>query len=254
MMNLFFAAALVLGASPSENRAAIQAEIDAVAAKGGGRVEIPAGEWLTGSLELKSGVELHLARGAVLKGSAARTDYNADDVFPENPSNAGEEWSGGHLVYAYRAKDIAITGGGTIDGNGPAFFGDCQYNWRPLGYKYGIKLFPTDREWFRPGFMVALFQCRNIRIEDVTLANTPCWTCHIRCSDGVAIRGVTIDADRTIANSDGFSIDCTRNVTVEKCVIKTGDDGFAIRASCRHHAVTNVCENIAVRDCDVWSC
>ena len=247
-------AALALGTSPAANRAAIQKEIDAAAARGGGRVTIPAGTWMTGSLRLKDGVELHLEKGAVLKGSTDRTDYNPDDVFPENPSSAGEEWSGGHLVWAYKAKDIAITGGGTIDGNGGAFFGDCQYNWWPLGYKYGIKLFPTDREWFRPGFMVALFQCRNIRLEGVTLANTPCWTCHIRCSDGVAIKGVTIDADRTIANSDGFSIDCTRNVTVEKCVIKTGDDGFAIRASCRHHAATNVCENISVRDCDVWSC
>ena len=254
MMNLFFAAALALGASPAENRAAIQKEIDAVSAAGGGRVVIPAGEWTTGSLELKSGVELHLAKGAVLKGSIARTDYNADDVFPENPSSAGEEWSGGHLVYAYKAKDVAITGEGTLDGNGPAFFGDCQFNWWSPGYKYGIKLFPKDREWFRPGFMVAFFMCKGIRLEGVTLANTPCWTCHIRCSDGVAIRGVTVDADRTIANSDGFSIDCTRNVTVEKCVIRTGDDGFAIRASCGCHAATNLCENIVVKDCDVWSC
>ena len=254
MMNLLFAAALALGASPSENRAAIQREIDAMSAAGGGRVTIPAGIWPTGSIELKNGVELHLAKGAVLKGSTEQADYNADDVFPENFHSVGEEWSGGHLVYAYRAKDIAITGEGTIDGNGGAFFGDCQYNWWHPGYKYGIKLFPTDRDWFRPGPMVAFFLSQNIRLEGVTLANTPCWTCHIRCSDGVAIRGVTIDADRTIANSDGFSIDCTRNVTVEKCTIRTGDDGFAIRASCAHHAATNFCENIAVRDCDVWSC
>ena len=248
------ASRLALGRSPSENRAAIQREIDAVSAAGGGRVTIPAGEWLTGSLELKDGVELCVPKGAVLRGSTDRNDYNRDDVFPENPSSAGEEWSGGHLVWAYGAKDIAITGGGTIDGNGPAFFGECQYHWRFPYYKYGIKLFPTDREWFRPGFMVALFQCRGVRLEDVTLANTPCWTCHIRCSDGVAIRGVTVDADRTIANSDGFSIDCTRNVTVEKCVVRSGDDSFAIRAACDRHAATNLCENIVVRDCDVWGC
>ena len=254
MIQLILAATLSLGSAADANRAAIQQAVDETAAQGGGKVVIPAGIWPTGSIELKSGVELHLEKGATLKGSTKRSDYNADDVFPGNPSSVGEEWSGGHLVWAYRAKDIAITGEGTIDGNGGAFFGDCQYNWWPLGYKYGIKLFPIDREWFRPGFMVALFQCKGIRLEGVTLANTPCWTCHIRCSDGVAVRGVTIDADRTIANSDGFSIDCTRNVTVEKCVIKTGDDGFAIRASCRLHAGTNVCENISVRDCDVWSC
>ena len=127
LMNFLFSAVLVLGESPSENRAAIQREIDAVAAGGGGRVTIPAGEWVTGSIELKSGVELHVPKGAVLRGSTSRTDYNPDDVFPENPSSAGEEWSGGHLIYAYKASDVAITGGGTIDGSGPAFFGECQY-------------------------------------------------------------------------------------------------------------------------------
>ena len=248
-------AALALGTSPAENRTAIQKEVDAVSAKGGGRVEIPAGVWPTGSIELKSGVELHLAKGAVLKGSADRADYNADDVFPENFHSVGEEWSGGHLVYAYRAHDIAITGEGTIDGNGGAFFPEeCQWNWVGNAYKYGIKLFPTDREWFRPGPMIAVFLSRNVRIEGVTLANTPCWTCHVRCSDGFTAKGVTIDADRTIANSDGFSIDCTRNVKIEKCTIKTGDDSIAVRASCRHHAVTNFCENVEIRDCDIWSC
>ena len=255
MTNILLAAALALGTSPAGNRAAIQGEIDAASAAGGGRVTIPAGTWATGSLELKSGVELHLEKGAVLKGSVDPKDYNADDAFPENFHSVGEEWSGGHLVWARAAKDIAITGEGVIDGNGGAFFPrECQYQWGGLGYKYGIKLFPTDREWFRPGPMVAIFLSKGIRIEGVTLANTPCWTCHIRCSDGVTVRNVTIDADRTIANSDGFSIDCTRNVTIEKCVIKTGDDGFAIRASCPRHAATNVCENIAVRDCEVWSC
>ena len=97
MMNLLFAAVLALGASPSENRAAIQREIDAASAAGGGRVTIPAGIWPTGSIELKSGVELHLAKGAVLKGSTKQADYNADDVFPENFHSVGEEWSGGHL-------------------------------------------------------------------------------------------------------------------------------------------------------------
>ena len=247
-------AALTLGASPSENRKAIQREIDAVAAAGGGRVTIPVGEWTTGTIELKSGVELHLPKGAVLRGSVNSSDYNADDTFPENFHSVGEEWSGGHLILGYKVENVALTGEGVIDGNGGAFFGDCQFNWNFPHYKYGIKLFPLDREWFRPGPMVAFFLSKGIRIEGVTLANTPCWTCHIRCSDGVAIRGVTIDADRTIANSDGFSIDCTRNVTVEKCVIKTGDDGFAIRASCKRHAATNFCENITVRDCDVWSC
>ena len=254
MIQFILAATLSLGSAADANRVAIQRAVDEAAAKGGGKVAIPAGTWPTGSIELKSGVELHLEKGATLKGSTKPSDYNADDVFPENFHSVGEEWSGGHLVYGYKAENVAITGEGVIDGSGPDFFGEVEITgWFPW-YKYGLKLHPIDRSWFRPGPMVAFFLSRNIRFEDVTLANTPCWTVHIRCCDGFKARGVKILADRTIANSDGFSIDCTRNVEIERCTVKTGDDSFAIRASCRHHAETNVCEHIRVRDCDVSSC
>lgn len=243
-----------LNSSSGENRRMIQRAVDDLAAKGGGRIEIPRGIWTVGSIEMKSGVELHLCKGAVLKGSVSPTDYNANDAFPGNFWSDSEEWSGGHLVYGHDVTDVAITGEGTIDGNGPSFFDECDEESHWPGYKYGLKLHPVDRIWFRPGPMVAFFRSKDIRIEDVKLVRTPCWTCHVRCCDGVTFRGVTIDADRTIANSDGFSIDCTRNVLVEKCVIKTGDDGIAIRASCKNHATTNFCENIRVRDCDIWSC
>lgn len=238
--------------APSNTRA-INAAVKAAAEKGG-RVVVPAGRWTTGSIELKSGVELHLAKGAVLLGSLDKREYNANDAFPENVWSVAEEWSGAHLVWARLADGIAVTGEGVIDGNGPGFFGDCDFVSFWPWYKYGIKLHPTDREWFRPGMMLAFFRCKNIRLSGVTLANTTSWSCHLRCCENVDIRGITVEADRTIANSDGFSIDCTRNVNVEKCVLRTGDDGFAIRASCGRHATTNFCENIVIRDCDISSC
>ena len=244
------------GDGAAKDTAAIQRAVDAAHAAGGGRVVLDAGTYLSGTIWLKDGVELHLAKGAVVKGSTDRADYNANDCFPENFWSDGEEWSGGHLVLAYKAKDVAITGEGVIDGNGPAFFGECEEDSRFPWYKYGLKLHPKDRSWFRPGPMVAMFLSKNIRLSGVTLANTPAWTAHFRCCDGLDIRNVTIDADRTIANSDGFSIDCTRNVTVEGCTIKTGDDGFAIRASCKQpgHAEQHPCEIIRIVNCDVWSC
>ncbi|MDO4628194.1 MAG: glycosyl hydrolase family 28 protein [Planctomycetia bacterium] len=232
----------------------IQSAIDQVAAQGGGRVVLPAGEWTTGTIEIRSNVELHLSKGAVLKGSLNQADYNKDDVFPENFKSEAEEWSGAHLIMGYKVENVAITGEGVIDGNGPTFFGDCDEDSRWPWYKYGLKLHPLDRTWFRPGPLLAFFLSKNIRIEGVKIINPPAWTCHVRCSDGFTARGVTIDADRTIANSDGFSIDCTRNALIEKCVLRTGDDGIAIRASCKHHAETNFCENIRVDDCDIWSC
>ncbi len=244
------------GDGTAKDTAAIQRTVDAASAAGGGRVVLDAGTYLSGTIWLKDGVELHLAKGAVIKGSTSEADYNANDGFPENFWSKEEEWSGGHLVLAYKAKNVAITGEGTIDGNGAAFFGKCDADsWFPL-YKYGLKLHPIDRVWFRPGPMVAMFLSKNIRLTGVTLANTPCWTAHFRCCDGLDIRNVTIDADRTIANSDGFSIDCTRNVAVDGCTIKTGDDSFAIRASCQRpgHAERHPCENIRISNCDVWSC
>ena len=242
------------GDGAAKDTTAIQRAVDAANAAGGGRVVLDAGTYLSGTIWLKDGVELLLAKGAVLKGSTSEADYNANDCFPENFWSDGEEWSGGHLVLGYKVKDAAITGEGVIDGSGPAFFGECEEDSRFPGYKYGLKLQPKDRSWFRPGHMVIFFLSKNIRLSGVTLANTPAWTAHFRCCDGLDIRNVTIDADRTIANSDGFSIDCTRNVVVDGCTIKTGDDGFAIRASCKLHADAHPCENIRISNCDVWSC
>ncbi|MBR2839389.1 MAG: polysaccharide deacetylase family protein [Kiritimatiellae bacterium] len=243
------------GDGVTKDTAAIQQAINAAHEAGGGCAVIPAGIYLSGTVWLKDGVKLHLEKGAVLKGSTDQADYNANDCFPENFWSDGEEWSGGHLIIAYKVNDVAITGEGVIDGSGPDFFMDeCDEDSRFPYYKYGLKLHPIDRDWFRPGAMVAMFLAKNIRIDGVTLKHAPCWTAHFRCCDGLDIRNVAIDADRTIANSDGFSIDCTRNVTVSGCRIKTGDDGFAIRASCKLHAAEHPCENIRISDCDVWTC
>lgn len=235
---------------------AIQKAMDAAEAAGGGTVVVPKGTWMTGTIWLRSHVELHLDKGAVLIGSVHKEDYNANDAFPENFWANPEEWSGAHLVIAYKVEDVAITGEGIIDGSGPAFFGECDEDSRFPWYKYGLKLHPIDRSWFRPGPMVALFLSNKIRMEGVTLKDTPCWTVHARCCEDIDIHNVTIDADRTIANSDGFSIDCTRNVTIDGCTIRTGDDGFAIRAcySYQCRADEHPCENIRITNCDVWSC
>lgn len=241
-------------AAPSANTKAINAAIDTAAAKGGGMVVVPSGTWNTGTIRLRSHVTLRLEKGAVLKASARREDYNANDEFPENFWSAGEEWSGGHLILGYKVEGASITGEGIIDGGGLSFFGEPDEDSRFPWYKYGLRLHPLDREWFRPGPMVAFFLSKDIRIEGVSLVDSPCWTTHFRCCDGVEIRGVSIRNDRTVANTDGFSIDCTRNVTISRCTVVTGDDSVAIRASCKLHASEHPCENIAIRDCDFASC
>ena len=256
----------------AQNAAAIQRAIDAAGNAGNGMarsrraedtqdacrtrftVVVPPGTFHTGTIRLRSHVELHLERGAVLKASVRPEDYNANDAFPENFHSENEEWSGGHLILGYKVEDVAITGEGTIDGSGLSFFGECDEDSRFPFYKYGLRLHPLDRAWFRPGPLVAFFLSKDVRLEGVNIVDSPAWTTHFRCCEGVAIRGVSIRNDRTVANSDGFSIDCSRNVTVSGCTVVTGDDAVAIRASCKLHAAEHPCENVVVEDCDLSSC
>ena len=115
---------LEYGAVPGGNKIntkAVQAAVDTCAENGGGRVLVPAGTFLTGTIFLKDNVELHLAAGAVLKGSPDLADYNADDCIPQNRVFAAEQVTGGHLIIAAEVRNVSITGPGTIDGNVSAF-------------------------------------------------------------------------------------------------------------------------------------
>ena len=93
---------------------AIQAAIDDCHDKGGGQVVIPAGHFVSGSICLKSNVELHFQHGAKLIASTDMNDYNAPDAYPQNWGSVNEEWAGKHLIYAVEQTNIAITGHGTI--------------------------------------------------------------------------------------------------------------------------------------------
>ena len=243
--------------SAAENTAAIQRAIDAAtlgACAARQCVVIPSGTFVSGTIWLRSHVELRLEKGAILKASTRPGDYNANDAFPENFWRNNDEWSGGHLLLGYKIEDAAITGEGTIDGSGLSFFGECDEDSRFPFYKYGLRLHPLDRSWFRPGPLVAFFLSKDIRLEGVNIVDSPAWTTHFRCCENVDIRNVSIRNDRTVANSDGFSIDCSRNVTVSGCTVVTGDDAVAIRASCPLHAAEHPCENVVVEDCDLSSC
>ena len=110
------------GGTPRENAAAIQRAIDA-AAENCGRVVVPAGTFVSGTLWLKSGVTLHLDKGAVLKASDDLADYNAEDAYPENfGCPKSEYWRGFHFIICRGQKNVVLEGAGTIDGTGDAFF------------------------------------------------------------------------------------------------------------------------------------
>jgi len=198
--------------------AAIQAAIDKVAAAGGGRVIVPSGVYPSGSIRLRSHVELHLAEGAVVRGSTKCEDYFS---FPEEICAIKPENSTKVFFYAWDAEDFAITGKGRIDGQGLVFFDTTEL--KMDGRFFGKP--PIERPR-----MVQFVRCRDFRLEGVTFWNSPCGTMLIRQCENIVFDGIRVMADLRIINSDGVDFDTCRHVRVTNCVFRTGDDCFAIRA------------------------
>ena len=211
--------------------AAINAAV-AAAAREGGTVVVPAGTWLTGTVTLRSRVTLHLEPGAVLKGSPDIADY------PRHPVALTHENDHHFLILAEDCADIAITGGGVIDGNGPAF-------WEPPA---------ADSPWWRAKSprvlpMNELRRCQRVLIEGETLANSPGWTLHPYNCDQMTIRNVRVDNHPFGPNNDGFDIDGCRDLVITGCRLNCGDDGIIIKAT--PHARST--ERVTISDCIVTS-
>lgn len=232
---------------------AIQAAINACAETGGGRVVVPAGHYVSGTIWLKSHVELHLEHGAHLIASTERTDYNALDAYEQNYGYAPEQWVGQHFILAVEQKDVAITGTGVIDGSGDAFFEEP----RRSGFSYwmhGIAQ-AKDKEQLRPGQLICFVECTDVAVMDVTIRNTPCWGLFLHGCDVVTVRGIKVFNPNYYANTDGLDIDSCRYVTVSDCIIDTGDDAIAIRcAAYRLKDKERVCEHITITNCCLSSC
>ena len=232
--------------------AAIQAAIDACHAAGGGTVVVPAGVFKTGTIWLKSRVELHLSHGAVLLASENLDDYNAEDAYAQNYRSNEEEWCGKHLIIVHEQEEVAITGHGTIDGNGHTYYCEPVKKWTFL-WADGLAL-SRDKERLRPGQIIVFVECRRVRVQDIRMQNTTCWNIHFHGCEFVQVRGVEIRNPSTFANTDGIDIDASRFVTVSDCIIDTADDAFAIRGA--GHRLKNppvACEHITITNCVLGS-
>lgn len=234
------------------NTRSIQAAIDACAQNGGGQVVVPAGVFLSGTIWLKSHVELHLAHGAVLKASADYRDYNALDAYPQNfgcPESEG--WEGRHLIIALEQTNVAVTGTGVIDGSGDAYFEPWQKN--PWGWNYcwayGYSR-ETDKVNRRPGQVLCFIECEHVQVMDITFRNTTCWCCFLHGCDYVTVRGLHVFNEKHYANTDGLDIDTCRYVTVSDCIIDTADDAIAIRCDAKRLKKENDrCEYVTISNC-----
>ena len=234
--------------------AAIQSAIDACAAAGGGRVVGPAGIFVTGTIWLKSNIELHLAHGAVLKASEDLADYNAEDAYEQNFSYPPEEWCGKHLILIHECDNVAITGTGTIDGSAAAYY---DFENRILHGEYvwadGLSL-SKDKVNLRPGQLLCFVESTNVRVTDICIRNATSWCCFFHGCEYITVRGLRVFNDSSAANTDGIDLDCCRFATVSDCIIETGDDVVAIRCSGKKLKKTPPrCEHITISNC-VFSC
>ncbi|WP_018753117.1 glycoside hydrolase family 28 protein [Paenibacillus sanguinis] len=211
--------------------AAIQQAIDETAQAGGGTVYVPSGTFLTGSLRLASHVELRLSPGAVLSFSTNPADYPV----------VSSRWEGvdrqvyASCLYGEDLEQVAITGGGTIRGNGQPWW-DKHRN------------APETLAFPRPK-LISFDGCRRITIRDVNLADSPSWTVNpIRCSD-VTIDNVSILNPTDSPNTDGINPESCRNVRISNCHIDVGDDCIAIKAGTEDASERVACENISIVNC-----
>ena len=238
------------GAKPAntadKNQKAIQKAIDKCSKKGGGRVVVPAGKkFLTAAIQLKSGVNLVVEDGATLEFAFE------PELYPIVPTRweGLDCWNLSPLIYAYQAKDIAITGKGTIDGGGS---NETWWPWcgsKKFGMKEGgiaqnmgarAKLLKQaedgvdmderrygPKDGLRPQ-MINFNQCEGILIEDVTLLRSPFWVIHPLLSTDITVRGVHINNDGP--NGDGCDPESCDRVLIENCYFNTGDDCIAIKS------------------------
>ncbi len=258
--------------------------IDALSKQGGGRLVVPAGIWLTGPIGLQSHIDLHVERGALLVFS---TDQ---DLYPIIDTN----FEGLDVrrclspIHAEDAHDIAITGGGIIDGSGDAWREVKKRKvssdqWKAITARGGLVSedgsvwFPDEgyakaratagslnypdpsldeneiKTFLRP-VLVSLRACERVLIEDCTFQNSPCWNLHpLWCKD-VVIRDITVRNPHYSANGDGIDIEACENVILTRSSFDVGDDAICIKsgkdADGRRHA--RKCRNLIIADCTVY--
>ncbi len=228
------------------NTAAIQQAIDAASAAGGGVVEIPKGTFRSGSIFLKSGVELYLDEGAVLLGSNNIEDYPKRETRIEGHF---EPWRMA-LVNAQQLDRVRIGGKGKLDGNGIMF-------WAAFWQRRKENPRCTNLEVERPRLMF-IDRCKDVRVEGLAFQDSGFWNLHLYRCDGVTIEGLRITSPTTgnvlAPSTDGIDIDSSRNVTVRKCYIAVNDDNIALKGSKGPLADRDTdsppVENILVEDCE----
>ena len=204
---------------------AIQAAIDACAKAGGGTVHLTGGVFLSGTIRLRSQVTLSIASGATLRGSADIQDY--ESITPQINYLYRARFTKS-LIYAEREENIALAGGGIIDGQG--------------------KLFPAKKgdDGDRP-YLIRFSECRHVQVRGLTLLDSARWLSHYLACENVTIEGLTIRSPIR-ENRDGMDIDSCHMVRIAHCDVSTGDDAIVLKST-----TGQPCRDVAVSDCTLSS-
>ncbi len=234
---------------------AIRKAIDLCSDDGGGKVIVPAGKFFCkGPVVLKSNVNFQVSDGAEILFSPDENDYlpavltrwEGTEVFNFSP-----------LIYAYNVKNIAVTGKGTLNGQGSKNIATWKSRQKPdqqLLRKMGTEVRPVYERVFgkghllRPAFIEPV-SCSNVLIEDVKVIDATFWVIHPLCCENVIVRGVRVESFND--NNDGCDPESCLNVLIENCYFQTGDDAIAIKSGRDNDAwrVGQPTENVIIRNC-----
>jgi glycosyl hydrolase family 28 len=206
--------------------AAVQAAIDECHKDQGGTVVVPAGEFIIGTIEMKSNVTLRIAVQGKLVGSADGKQYHAADAIPLNGDDTLRDGNVG-LIFAVNAENITIEGPGTIDGQGAQFHSPSR-GVLPSSGRGG-----NDRPYH-----LLFYRCKNLRVRDILLFNSAYHSVRVIDSDFVCCQGIQI-YNRVNINNDGFHFISSRYVHITNCDVQTEDDACALFGSCKNVTVTN---------------
>ncbi len=210
------------------NTNSIQKAIDYIHEKGGGRLVFYVGRYLTGTIQMKSNVTIHLEEGAILLGSTNIYDYNITQTFPS-------------LITANQAQNIAITGKGVIDGQGR----DLAYHLLDQVHKGLLKdALINDRPAQRRPKGIYFRECNKVDLSGIMVKNAAEWVIVADQCEQLKIDKVTVDS-KAFWNNDGIDIVDCKNVLISNCYIDSSDDAICFKS----HDATKICENVEVRNC-----
>ncbi len=260
--------------------------ISQVSEKGGGRIIVPRGIWLTGPIVLKSNIDLHLNEGALILFSRNFNDY----PLVQTSFEGLETYRCQSPIYGLNLENVAITGEGIIDGSGEVWrpvkkskltesqwkklissggvLDQRQNTWYPSEKalrgtersnmnvprgKLTLQDYENIKDFLRP-VMVSLVNCNKVLLEGVTFQNSPAWNLHPLMCENVTLRNLTVRNPWYSQNGDGLDLESCRNAVIYKCSFDVGDDGICIKSGkdSTGRARAKPTENVIVKECVVF--